>query len=1571
MEKEGGIMKRLNQMLLKRYLILFSVFFFLCLCLVCDRASARTSLQEVLNQLNSQQDQIEDVVNGVDPIYMQVTAVSGSHDLLLSEQGLILATGNAVLNLPDPFDATGGQYTIRNEALGIVTTILSGGNPVAEVTDDNKVLVVMSDGTIWFEKQSAETDPTVPADLKDGVDWSEVSNRPAGLDDGDDVGITTESDPDFAASAANGISLADIGNWNAAHGWGDHAQAGYLTGYSETDPVFAGSPAHGVTLTDLSNWNAAYGWGDHAQAGYDTTDDSWTGAGDVSVTTGSVGIGIATPAEKLDIVGGIRLSGSSVGNAEGTLIYDNTANALKYCDKDGGCENDTDWVTVNSGTVSYTGTLWNQNGNTLSYTTGGVEVGGNIVPTVGDQFSLGSPDKPWKHLYLSANSLVFTTKTIPELTTTLSNDNGVLTWGGEQISNLWSTNGAHLYSSGSGNVGIGISGPGAKLDVNGQIKIRGGSPGAGKLLASDASGLASWQTIGGPGSGLDADLLDGKDSSVFAAASHSHDSDYASASHDHDTDYLSLTGKAGDAELLDGKDSTEFMAAGTDNWVDVSGDTMTGDLTVNGNIDSSGVYKIGGDTVMKKDSENLFLGVNAGENTTGHGNIFTGNYSGRANTTGDGNTFTGYYSGWANTKGNYNTFTGYYSGRANDRGYYNTFTGALSGYENTSTSHGNTFTGFYSGYENRGGSDNTFTGAFSGCKNTGGRYNTFTGRNSGRANTTGNHNTFIGHNSGYTNTTGEHNTFVGYEAGRNQIGSDNVFLGYKAGYSETGSNKLYISNSDTENPLIYGEFDSEYLAINGDMAVFGSVTFSGGGSISDEGTLLYDNTANVFKYCDKDGGCVNDTDWVTVNSGSVSYQGTLWTQNGNGLSYTTGNVGIGTGSPGATLDVGGNIKISGGNPGDGKVLTSDANGLASWKILGEPGTGWNADLLDGKDSTEFADTFHDHDTEYLPLTGMAEDADLLDGKDSTEFAAASHAHDSDYLALAAKAADADLLDGKDSTEFATASHAHDSDYLALAGKAADSDLLDGKDSTEFMAAGTDNWVDVSGDTMTGDLTVNGDIDAVGVYKIGGATVIKASTSLFLGIEAGESNTGVSNTFSGYRAGYGNTTGYENTFSGHQAGYLNIEGNQNSFFGNRAGYNTTGSGNTFLGYLSGYTNTTGEHNTVIGYEAGRNQDGSGNVFMGYQAGYSETGSNKLYIANSSTENPLIYGEFDNNTVAINGDLKVDTQVGIGTENLTAKLSIKNVGGNDGTKLLTFSEDEADEFYFESGFAGATETGNTLRLKTYWDNYPMTWRGDGNVGIGTTSPSADLHISDPGTPALYISSSSDQGHAKLRLSEVTDSKYYGFEFDYDGENDVLDLWSKEFNDNDAIRMTWHKNGNIVFGNREPEYVGNLTMLPHQDSPVSGRLSFGTDGSGWQFRIAKNNGGTISDLVTIKDDGSVGIGETDPSHPLHMGGGAYCSGTAWVNASSRAYKENIKDLTTEDALAALRELKPTRFKYRANDADEYLGFIAEDVPEIVATPDRKGLVSMDIVAVLTKVVQQQQKEIDALKALLNERQ
>ncbi|MFC2089317.1 tail fiber domain-containing protein [Bacteroidota bacterium] len=223
--------------------------------------------------------------------------------------------------------------------------------------------------------------------------------------------------------------------------------------------------------------------------------------------------------------------------------------------------------------------------------------------------------------------------------------------------------------------------------------------------------------------------------------------------------------------------------------------------------------------------ENVMIGTNAGYFNYGLGDTWDGNYnvfigynSGYYNTSGSGNVFLGYYSGWYSETGDYQTTIGHAAG-AYAEGQWNTFIGAEAGIEATSGEE-NTYIGIYAGSYASGwyntylgmsagnyaeGDDNTLIGAYAGYGNSESNfyYNTYVGSSAGENTTTGSSNTLLGYYTGYSLTTG----------------SGNVFVGHEAGFNETGDNKLYISNSSTDNPLVYGDFLSEKLTINGNMGI--------------------------------------------------------------------------------------------------------------------------------------------------------------------------------------------------------------------------------------------------------------------------------------------------------------------------------------------------------------------------------------------------------------------------------------------------------------------------------------------------------------------------------------------------------------------------------------------------------------------------------------------------------------------------------------------------------------------------------------------------------------------------------
>jgi hypothetical protein len=200
---------------------------------------------------------------------------------------------------------------------------------------------------------------------------------------------------------------------------------------------------------------------------------------------------------------------------------------------------------------------------------------------------------------------------------------------------------------------------------------------------------------------------------------------------------------------------------------------------------------------------------------------------------------------------------------------------------------------------------------------------------------------------------------------------------------------------------------------------------------------------------------------------------------------------------------------------------------------------------------------------------------------------------------------------------------------------------------------------------------------------------------FIGTSAGQGNNGGNNTFVGNLCGLSSGTGSLNVFMGFRAGNYfagaentiigggaascNLGGSDNVFIGTKSGMGPIGSTssnsfNSIIGSEAGYQITTGGSNVIVGYQSGySNKTGTGNVLLGNQSGYSETGSNKLYIANTSTTTPLIKGTFPNtdltftaSNIYADGNLRIKggtvigkTQAGVYTVGSSTQTGVKTV------------------------------------------------------------------------------------------------------------------------------------------------------------------------------------------------------------------------------------------------------------------------------------------------------------------------
>ena len=383
-----------------------------------------------------------------------------------------------------------------------------------------------------------------------------------------------------------------------------------------------------------------------------------------------------------------------------------------------------------------------------------------------------------------------------------------------------------------------------------------------------------------------------------------------------------------------------------------------------------------------------------------------------------------------------------------------------------------------------------FIGVDAGIVDQGSNSNVGVGRGVLQSNTSGRSNTAFGKGALGANISGGDNTAIGYYSlWGNTTGEFNVGIGYRANYN----------NQEGSRNTIIG-----YYAGNG--------------------LALHNKSGNIF---------------IGYQSGFIETgNNKLYIENSSSATPL-----IGGDFANDSLFFNGVVRITGGNPGANKILTSDADGNATWE------TSSSVSQLN-----DLSDAIYDGGNLYLGTNaGINSNANLFNvgvGKFALEDNIGGFMNTST---------------GSNSLQKNTNGHNNTSyGYLAL-----NSNL-------------TANY-----NTAIGSVALQNSIGAENTAV--GYAALTANTS------------GTNNVSVGGNALKANINGHYNTAVGFDALQANQSALYNAALGAKSLYNTTGERNTASGFYSLYSNTTGAYNTAIGYRSGyENTTGTYNTFIGYNA-----------------------------------------------------------------------------------------------------------------------------------------------------------------------------------------------------------------------------------------------------------------------------------------------------------------------------------------------------------------------------------
>lgn len=361
------------------------------------------------------------------------------------------------------------------------------------------------------------------------------------------------------------------------------------------------------------------------------------------------------------------------------------------------------------------------------------------------------------------------------------------------------------------------------------------------------------------------------------------------------------------------------------------------------------------------------------------------------------------------------------------------------------------------------------------------------------------------------------------------------------------------------------------------------------------------------------------------------------------------------------------------------------------------------------------------------------------------------------------------------------------------------------------------------------------------------------------------------------------------------------------------------------------------------------DGSGYLLIGDESNNNLVLDDNEIMARSNASEGILYLQNDGGGVYIQNAqaggsqvvIEDDGDVGIGVNSPATKLQVNGTGyfhnGSTAAPSTGTTGGNGDRLILWPGAAGSYPYSLGITGGTMWYSVPssaihswytggserMRLNSSGNIGIGTTSPSDVVHVLSSGGSPRY-------------RAETTGSSYAGF----------------------------------VAENTNGEYFMGVQST--------------ADGNSGEFHIYQNAGsGGSGQRMVIDHSGRMGIGQSNPTHILHINGQGRSTSSAWATSSDARAKQDIETITSADEL--LLKLRPVTFQWTPEYHDgrklpkhTQYGFISQEVEEVIpemvseveevvgndTIQDFKILDKDPLIALLVRSAQEQNQQISELQ-------